>query len=596
MAWRKHWRIVSDGAYSPVNGSVTDYSSYNYLGSQANAAYRNYQSMLPDVYSGHPNRIDRYTQYENMDLDSEANSAMDILSEFCTQPDPDTKTSFQIHFNEEATQNEIMILKEQLKSWYKLNDFEQRMFKIFRNTLKYGDQVFVRDPETYKWFWTEMNRVSKVIVNESKGKEPEIYYIRDLNPNLQNNTITRPPGPNDSYAFAPYMGGSRSYTAGGEVFSPNTRFGAGNNEFPVGAEHIIHLSLTEGLDVNWPFGVSLFEAIFKVFKQKELLEDAILIYRISRAPERRMFKIDVGNMPAHLAMQFVERVKNEINQRRIPTQSGGGANLMDASYNPMSMNEDFFFPQTAEGRGSSVEVLPGGQNLGEIDDLRFFTNKMFRALRIPSSYLPTGPEDSDRAFTDGKVTTALIQEYRFNEYCKRLQRYIAPKFDTEFKLFLKWRGFNLDNSLFELRFSEPQNFAAYRELELNTSRIGSFTQIVQTEFLSKRFMMKKYLGLTEMEMAENDKMWHEERGSDEPATQIQGADLRTVGVTPGAINTDLDTVSDIEAAQGAPGNLGGGGPPPEAGGEIGAGGIPSPTGGAGGAQGGATVGAALGGA
>jgi hypothetical protein len=112
--------------------------------------------------------------------------------------------------------------------------------------------------------------------------------------------------------------------------------------------------MTEGLDVNWPFGVSLFESIFKVFKQKELLEDAILIYRISRAPERRMFKIDVGNMPAHLAMQFVERVKNEINQRRIPTQSGGGQNLMDASYNPMSMNEDFFFPQTAEGRGSSV--------------------------------------------------------------------------------------------------------------------------------------------------------------------------------------------------------------------------------------------------
>jgi len=595
MGWKKHWRIVSDGAYSPVNGSVTDYSSYNYLGSQANAAYRNYQSMLPDVYSGHPNRIDRYTQYENMDLDSEANSAMDILSEFCTQPDPDTKTSFQIFFHEEATQNEIMILKEQLKSWYKLNDFDQRMFKIFRNTLKYGDQIFVRDPETYKWFWTEMNRVSKVIVNESKGKEPEIYYIRDLNPNLQNSTITRPPGPNDTYAFAPYMGGSRTYTAGGELFSPNTRFGAGNNEFPVGAEHIVHLSLTEGLDVNWPFGVSLFEAIFKVFKQKELLEDAILIYRISRAPERRIFKIDVGNMPAHLAMQFVERVKNEINQRRIPTQSGGGQNLMDASYNPMSMNEDFFFPVTAEGRGSDVTTLQGGQNLGEIDDLRFFTNKMFRALRIPSSYLPTGPEDSDRAFTDGKVTTALIQEYRFNEYCKRLQRYIAPKFDTEFKLFLKWRGFNLDNSLFELRFSEPQNFAAYRELELNTSRIGSFTQIVQTEFMSKRFMMKKYLGLTEMEMAENEKMWHEERGSDEPTTQIQGADLRTVGVTPGAINTDLDTVSDIEASQGGPGEVGGG-PPPEAGGEVGAGGVPSPTGGAGGAQGGATAGAALGGA
>ena len=266
MGWRKHWRIASDGAYSPVNGSTSDYSN-NYLGQQANAAFRNYQSMLPDVYSGHPNRIDRYTQYENMDLDSEVNAALDILAEFCTQIEEDTQTSFKLHFHEDANQNEIMILKEQLRAWYSLNEFDQRMFKIFRNTLKYGDQVFIRDPETYKWYWSEMNRVSKVIVNESQGKKPEVYYVRDLSPNLQNSTITKPPGPNDTYAHAPYMGGSRAYTAGGEVFSPNTRFGAGNNEFPVDAEHIIHLSMTEGLDVNWPFGVSIFESIFKVFKQ-----------------------------------------------------------------------------------------------------------------------------------------------------------------------------------------------------------------------------------------------------------------------------------------------------------------------------------------
>jgi Bacteriophage T4-like portal protein (Gp20) len=583
MAWKKHWRIVNDGAYSPVNGSLTDFSSGNYLGNQASAAYRNYQSMLPDVYSGHPNRVDRYSQYENMDLDSEVNAALDILSEFCTQVNEETRTAFDIHFHEDATENEIMILKEQLISWYNLNEFDQRVFKIFRNTLKYGDQLFVRDPETYKWYWSEMNRVSKVIVNESQGKKPEVYYIRDLAPNLQNNTITKPPGANDTYAFAPYMGGSRSYTAGGETFTPNTRFGAGNNEFPVDAAHIVHLSLTEGLDVNWPFGVSILESIFKVFKQKELLEDAILIYRISRAPERRMFKIDVGNMPAHLAMQFVERVKNEINQRRIPSQSGGGTNIMDASYNPMAMNEDYFFPQTADGRGSSVEVLPGGQNLGEIDDLKFFTNKLYRSLRIPSSYLPTGPEDSERAFVDGKVTTALIQEFRFNEYCKRLQKYIAPKFDSEFKLFLKWRGFNLDNSIFELRFNEPQNFAAYRDVELNSSRIQAFTSIVATDFLSKRFMLKKYLGLSEIEMAENDKMWAEERGVTKQESQIQGSDLRSVGVTPGAINTDMDTLDNIETDMDA----GGLGPVPgQQGptGEVGAGGAQSSVGPAGGGQ------------
>ena len=549
MAWKKHFRVVTDGSMSPVNGSTANYS-FGYLDSQAQAAFRNYQSMLPDIYSGHPNRIDRYTQYENMDLDSEVNAALDILAEFCTQTNQDTNTAFDFHFHDEATENEIAILKEQLTAWYSLNDFDRKIFKIFRNVLKYGDQIFIRDPETYKWYWSEMNKVSKIVVNESQGKVPEVYYIRDLAPNLQNDTITRPPSKSDTYAFAPAMGGSRGYNAGSELLNTSNRFGSGTNEFPVDAEFVVHCSLTEGLDVNWPFGVSILEGIFKVFKQKELLEDSLLIYRVQRAPERRVFKIDVGNMPAHMQMSFLERVKNEIHQRRIPTQSGGGQNLMDASYNPLSINEDYFFPQTADGRGSSVEVLPGGQNLGEIDDLRYFQNKLFRGLRIPSSYLPTGKDDSDRAYTDGKVTTALIQEYRFNEYCKRLQKYISSKFDEEFKLFLKWRGFNLDNSLFELRFSEPQNFAAYREIELNNQRIQSFTGIKDTEFLAKRFILKKYLGLNEMEMAENEKLWHEERGTPD-MNKPQGSDMRNVGITPGGITGDLDTIGDLSADAGA---------------------------------------------
>jgi hypothetical protein len=83
---------------------------------------------------------------------------------------------------------------------------------------------------------------------------------------------------------------------------------------------MVHISLSEGLDNNYPFGNSTLESVFKVYKQKELLEDAIIIYRIQRAPESRIFYVDVGNMPAHMAMSFVERVKNEIQQRRIPSQ------------------------------------------------------------------------------------------------------------------------------------------------------------------------------------------------------------------------------------------------------------------------------------
>jgi hypothetical protein len=400
----------------------------------------------------------------------------------------------------------------------------------------------------------------RIIVNESEGKRPEQYVIRDINPNFQNLTVAAKT--TTDYMTNPVTGtisGAANYTmpnggVGGGV--GNSRFMTAANETCIDAKHVVHLSLNEGLDVFWPFGRSVLEQIYKVFKQKELLEDSILIYRVSRAPERRIFKIDVGNMPSHLAMQFVERVKNEMHQRRIPTVTGGGANMMDASYNPLSINEDYFFPQSAEGRGSSVETLPGGQNLGEIDDLKYFNNKMARGLRVPSSYLPTGPDDSDRVMNDGKVGTALIQEYRFNQYCERLQAQVAQKLDDEFKMFLKWRGFNIDSSLFNLRFCEPQNFASYRQAELDTTRVSAFQTLEALPYMSKRFLMERYLGLSEDEIVKNEELWEEERGKPEIAPS--GQDLRSVGITPGGLEGDIAAGEELAGAElgGLPGETG----------------------------------------
>jgi hypothetical protein len=241
-------------------------------------------------------------------------------------------------------------------------------------------------------------------------------------------------------------------------------------------------------------------------------------------------------------MAFVDRIKNEIHQRRIPTQTGGGSNMMDATYNPLSTNEDYFFPVTADGRGSSVDVFPGGQNLGEITDLRFFTNKMFRGLRIPSSYLPTGDDDSERTYSDGKTTTALIQEWRFNQYCMRLQKMIAEKLDNEFKMFMRWRGINIDNSLFELRFNEPQNFAKYRQAEVDAVRIQAFASLEPVPYLSKRFLLERYLDLSEEEMTRNDELWAEENGK-VLDTEAPEAGLRSVGVSTAGIQQDLDTLA-----------------------------------------------------
>jgi hypothetical protein len=564
MTWRKYFKVAdTTGTMSPISGRNQGYSSYS---AQTDFAFRNYASRLPEVYTGHPNRIERYNQYEMMDSDSEINACLDIIAEFSTQINEQNETPFEIKFRDQPTDHEIDIIKKQLQQWVKLNQLDQRIFKLFRNTIKYGDQVFVRDPETFEMYWVDMTKVSRIIVNESEGKRPEQYIIRDINPNFESLSIAQKTS--QDYMVNPPTGGNMtnlSYTM------PNTqtntgRFSRAMNESCIDAKHVVHLSLNEGLDPFWPFGQSILENIFKVFKQKELLEDAILIYRVQRAPERRIFKIDVGNMPSHMAMAFVERVKNEMHQRRIPTVGGGGQNIMDSAYNPLSIGEDYFFPQTADGRGSTVDTLPGGQNLGEIDDLKYFNNKMARGLRVPSSYLPTGPDDSDRALNDGKVGTALIQEYRFNQYCERLQQSIVQKLDDEFKMFLAWRGFNIDSGLFDLKFNPPQNFASYRQSELDASRIASFTSLEPLPYMSKRFMLQRFLGLTEDEIAENEKLWKEER--DEPDLETtQGQDLRSIGVTPGGLQTDLETGQEL-ANIGEPGAgeiPGAGGVPPTVG-------------------------------
>jgi hypothetical protein len=572
LSWRKYFKVAdTGGTMSPISGTnqfgLPGYGKTGTAGSNGNYAaqtdfaFRNYASRLPEVYSGHPNRIERYNQYENMDADSEVNACLDIIAEFSTQENQDNRTPFDINFTDTPTDHEVEIIKKQLQQWTKLNKLDQRIFKLFRNTIKYGDQVFVRDPETFEMYWVDMTKVARIIVNESEGKRPEQYVIRDINPNFQDLTVAAKT--TNDYAVNPTVG---SVTAAGGYTAPSSqngggitggsRFQKGMNETCIDAKHVIHLSLSEGLDVFWPFGQSILENIFKVYKQKELLEDAVLIYRVQRAPERRVFKIDVGNMPSHMAMAFVERVKNEMHQRRIPTYTGGGQNSVDATYNPLSINEDFFFPVTADGRGSSVEPLPGGSNLGEIDDLKYFNNKMARGLRVPSSYLPTGPDDSDRAMNDGRVGTALIQEFRFNQYCERLQRLIMQKLDDEFKMFMRWRGFNIDSGLFNINFTAPQNFASYREAELDTSRVNTFTALEPLPYMSKRFLLERYLGLSKEEIVENEQMWREER--DQPELQTtQGQDLRSIGITPAGLETDIQAGQDLAAMANPGAELGG---------------------------------------
>ena len=549
MSWKKYFNPVdlNSGLPSGVKGNDGKAGMY---------ASR-YSSWLPEVYSGSPDRIMRYYQYDAMDRDLEINAALDIIAEFCTQEE-DTNLPFKVEYNDTPSNPEVKVIQQSLQKWCKLNELPRRIFKIFRSTLKYGDQLFIRDPETKKLYWVDPYQVEKVLVNESNGKKIEQYFIKNLDLHLKDLAATSVSANQDRpYGTGAIMSDYTNPQSSAGFKSSSSGYGPdSNNAVPIDAQHVLHISMSEGMETTWPFGNSILDPIFKVYKQKELLEDAIIIYRVHRAPERRVFFIDVGNMPPHKAQQYLERVRYEVQQKRIPNKTGGGQNIADSSYNPMSMLEDYFFAQTADGRGSKVDTLPGGENLGQIDDLRYFNNKLLRGLRIPSSYLPTGPEDGSAVYNDGKVGVAYIQEYRFSKYVERLQKQVQEDLDREFKMFLKHRGIEIDPADFEIGFNRPMNFTNYRTLQLDTERATLFNQIQAIPYMSNQFKLKKYLGLSEQEIKENEDLWREENEYAKFIDNTKSADLRNLGVRPDsetAVDPDAELPEqDIAGLEGAP--------------------------------------------
>ena len=581
-SWKKYFSAVPSQQRSIAKAQAGN------QGSSATGA--KYASYLPEVYSGAPNRVERYIQYEQMDLDSEISKGLDILSDYSTQNYEPGDEPFTLIFKETMTETEIKILKSMMSQWCSLNRWQQRLWRAFRNTIKYGDQIYIRDPETFKLIWIDPTKVEKIIVNEAKGKEVEQYVIKDIDINL-----TSLVGTNmlihDQYSFPggyprssnPAAGaGTINYGTPSTPGSRTSRFDNMPNQTAIDAIHVVHLSLSEGMDSQWPFGTSLLESIYKVYKQKDLLEDCILIYRIVRAPERRVFYIDTGSLSGPRAQQVVERMKNEIYQRRIPSRTGGGQSILDAAYSPLAINEDYFLAQNSEGKGTKIETLTGGENLGQIDDLKYFNNKMIRGLGIPSSYLPTGPDDGTTAYTDGKVGTAYVQEFRFAKYCQRLQNALAPTLDREFKLYIKSRGIEIDSGAFELQFWQPQSFAQYRQMALDTEQISVFSSLMQTEaakYISKRFALMRYLNWTEEDVLKNEEMWKQENAKKVKdkigvsADEDKRPGLRTMGIRP-------ETEASPEAAlapEGLPGAETAAAPTP--GGELGGAAAEAPGGG-----------------
>jgi hypothetical protein len=438
------------------------------------------------VMKGPGSRMQSYKQYDSMDTDIDIARSLDIIAEEMSGKDDKTELPFIIQWqkedNQDVSDTTTVTVRAALRQWAQIQDLKKRVFSTARCLIKYGDCFFRKNSDTHKWMYVDPSLVVGIEIDEMGNKVS--YHVKK---------------PSNGQSSQPY-GVGRS---GAEFVDV------------VPAAAMIHFTMCDDMGDSAPFGSSVLKPIFRVYRQLTMLEDAVIIYRIVRAPERRVFYLDVGNMNQQQVKRYLESVKNDIRQKRVPgTQTNGIKDSVDGQYDPTSLQEDYFFPVTAAGKSSRVETLPGGTEDFGTALLRQFQEKIFRGLRIPTSYLG-GQEGAGAQTNDGKVGIAYIEELRFANFIGRLQDRLNEIYDQEFKIYLKVCGLRVDDEVFQLKLPDPANFALYRQAALDADLIGSFNNIQEVKFLSRRFILKRYLGLTDDEIQMNEVQIKEEKNMSE---------------------------------------------------------------------------------
>ena len=256
------------------------------------------------------------------------------------------------------------------------------------------------------------------------------------------------------------------------------------------------------IDGNSGRVLSYLHKAIKPVNQLRMIEDSLVIYRLSRAPERRIFYIDVGNLPKIKAEQYLKDVMNRYRNKLVYDATTG--EIRD-DRNHMSMLEDFWLPRREGGRGTEITTLPGGQNLGEIDDIVYFQRKLFRSLNVPISRL-----EAEAQFTLGRSTEITRDELKFTRFVQRIRKKFTPIFTDILKTQLLLKGIispedwpNIQEHV-QYDFLQDGHFSELKDAELLNDRINTLNSIetyVGT-FFSKEYVQKKVLRLSDLDIEE----------------------------------------------------------------------------------------------
>jgi len=276
----------------------------------------------------------------------------------------------------------------------------------------------------------------------------------------------------------------------------------GNNQgIKIAADSIVYVP-SGLLDNNSGRVISYLHKAIKPVNQLRMIEDAIVIYRISRAPERRIFYIDVGNLPKIKAEQYLKDVMNRYRNKLVYDASTG--EIRD-DRNHMSMLEDFWLPRREGGRGTEITTLPGGSNLGEIDDIVYFQRKLYRSLNVPISRL-----EAENGFSLGRASEITRDELKFTKFVQRIRKKFVPLFTDLLKTNLLLKGVISPEDWPRMQehiqydFMEDGHFAELKEAELLNDRIQTLDGIQSYigTFFSKEYVLRKVLNMTDAEVQE----------------------------------------------------------------------------------------------
>ena len=391
---------------------------------------------------GTQSRLQRYADFDQMEFTPEIASALDIYADEMT-----THTGIKKILDIDCHDEEIKGILDTL--FFNVLNIEFNLFGWCRTMCKYGDFYLYLD------------------IDADTGIKQVIGLPTDQVERMEGEDKTNP-------NYVQYQ-----WNSGGATFE-NWQLG--------------HFRIL-GNDKFAPYGTSVLDSARRIWRQLILLEDAMMAYRIVRAPERRVFKIDVGNIPPQDVEQYMQRVITSMKRNQVVDAESG---RVDLRYNPMSVEEDYFIPVRG-GVGTEIQSLPGGTYTGDIDDVKYLRDKLFSALKVPASYLSRSEGgDEDKA-------TLAQKDIRFARTIQRLQRSVTTELEKIGIIHLYTLGYRGDDLLsFKIKLNNPSKISELQELEHWNTKFSVAAQATEG-FFSKRWLARNLFDLSEEEFLRNQR-------------------------------------------------------------------------------------------